>query len=223
MKISSKIKVLVADDHPVVVNGVRSSLAGFANIEIVGEVSDGSEVMAKVKKLSPDVILLDISLPTIKGPQVLRQLQRVAPEIRVIAFTVHNEKEYVDEMIQLGARGYLLKDTPPDELARAIETVFAGDMFFSSCVQRILVDHIASEKNGRGARSSGDLSEREEEIVALIAQSFSNDRIASALCISPRTVETHRQRIMNKLNIHTPAGLTRYAIDRGLIQPAKSR
>jgi len=210
-----KIRLLLVDDHPLVREGIRSCLHPHKQLEIVGEAADGREALVKAKELNPDIVLMDINLPRTNGLEATRLLHREAPQTRVLILTVHNNKEYVLQIVQAGARGYVLKDTSPKELVQAIEQVNRGEAFFSPDVAHfVLNDYVTS--SGRRKSGEEELSDREREVLALIAEGYSNKSIASKLGLSVRTVETHRARIMRKLNIHSTAGLTKFAISQGM-------
>src|SRR2546426_809820 len=210
-----KIRLLLVDDHPLVREGIRSCLHPHKQLEIVGEAADGREALVKAKELNPDIVLMDINLPRTNGLEATRLLRNAAPETKVLILTVHNNKEYVLQIVQAGARGYVLKDTSTEELVRAIERVDGGEAFFSSDVARLLLNDYVTH-SGRRKSVEDELSDREREVLALIAEGCSNKDIASRLGLSVRTVETHRARIMQRLDIHNTAGLTKFAINHGL-------
>ncbi len=202
------ITLLLADDHFIVREGLRACFADQKQIKIVGEASNGKEAIEKAEALRPDVILLDISMPVMSGIEALPILRRRVQNSKIIVLTIHNSKEYVSRILKSGAHGYVLKDAAPAELLRAIESVYGGDAFFSPAVSKTLVSSIQREE--------AELSKRECEVLSLIAEGYSNVEIAERLFISERTVGTHRERIMKKLDIHSAAGLTKYAIAHGL-------
>ena len=181
-------------------------------LEVVGEATNGALAVSLAKELSPDVILMDINMPVLNGLEATRKLRREAPHVKVLVLTVHDNKEYVLQIAQAGARGYILKDAPPDELVQAIRAVHQGEVFFSSRVAKhVLSDYLAKVGNAPEAKTPR-LSNRECEVLALIAEGCTNKEISIRLKVSVRTIETHRERVMGKLNIHNVAGLTRYAI-----------
>lgn len=210
-----KIRILVADDHPVVRKGLQSCLARQDSLRIIGEAADGDEALAKALELSPDVVLLDISMPRRDGLVVTAALRKEAPQIKVLILSVHNNKEYIFRIIQAGAHGYVSKEAPPEELLRAIESVYKGETFFSPEIARAALNQLVC--NGGKREPFAQLTGREREVLTLIAQGQSNKEIASQLGISVRTIETHRERIMRRLDIHSVAGLTKFAIANGLI------
>jgi len=209
-----KIKILVVDDHPVVRKGLLSCLANRENLKVVGEAGDGKEALHKVKELLPDLVLMDLAIPEPDGLTVTECLRKEMPQVKVVILSMHSNREYVLRIIKAGARGYVLKDAPPDELVRAIEAVNAGETFFSPRVARIALNQYVGEASRTDPLSC--LSERERDVLARIAEGRSNKEIACDLDIGVRTVETHRERIMQKLNIHSVAGLTKFAITNGL-------
>ena len=210
-----KIKVLVVDDHPVVRKGLQTCLAKQERLKIVGEASDGDEALQKSRDLDPDVILLDISMPRMNGLAVTEQLRKETPNVKVLILSVHNNKEYIFRIIQSGAHGYVSKEASPDELLRAIEAVFDGQAFFSPEIARAALNQFVN--NGGKKEPFAQLTDREREVLVLIAEGQSNKEIANKLGIGVRTIETHRERIMRRLNIHSVAGLTKYAIANGLV------
>lgn len=209
------IRVLLVDDHPVVRRGLSSCLSLHGHIMIVGEASDGREALKKAKELVPDIILMDIDMPQINGLSATEMMRRENPNLKVLILSMHHHTEYVLRILQSGARGYVLKDASPDELLRAIETVHSGQSFFSSEVARVALNQFVHGP-GEGPQPT-QLSNREREVLVAIAEGLSNKEIACRLGVGVRTVETHRERIMRKLNIHSVAGLTKFAIAKGLV------
>lgn len=210
-----KIRVLIADDHPVVRKGLWSCLCAKTNFKVVGEASDGVDAIQKVKELAPDVVLMDIDMPQKDGLEVTHVLRKESPHVKVLILSMQSNRETVLRIIKAGARGYVLKDAPTEELVRAIESVNAGEAFFSPPVAQIALNQYLNDTDE--TKPLAKLSERESEVVALIAEGKSNKEIAMHLGIGVRTIETHRERIMRKLDIHSVAGLTRFAIANGLI------
>lgn len=213
--VKKKIKVLLVDDHPVVRKGLHSCLANRENIKVVGEASEGREAIQKVKELEPDIVLMDLNMPGMDGLTVTETVRKDSPQTKVLVLSMHSNREYVLRIVKAGARGYVLKDTPPDELVKAIETVYGGDAFFSPAVARIALNQYVSESDQSDPLSR--LSDREREVLVHIAEGLSNKEIAQMLGIGVRTIETHRERVMRKLDIHSVAGLTKFAIAHGLI------
>ncbi len=206
---------MIADDHPVVRKGLHSCLARQDRLRIIGEAADGNEALAKALELKPDVVLMDISMPRRDGLSVTQELRKAAPETRVLVLSVHSNKEYVFRIIQAGAHGYVSKEASPDQLLRAIESVYNGEPFFSPEVAQAALTQLV--QNGGKREPFSQLTDREREVLVLIAQGQSNKEIANKLGIGVRTIETHRERIMRRLDIHSVAGLTKFAIANGLV------
>jgi two-component system nitrate/nitrite response regulator NarL len=209
------IKVLIADDHPVVRKGLQNCFAKQGKLKIVGEAADGDEALRKARELSPDVVLMDISMPGMNGLAVTEVLRKEAPDMKVLILSVHSNKEYIFRVIQAGAHGYVSKEAPPEELVRAIESVYAGEPHFSEDIARAALTEFVN--TGGKKEPFAQLTTREREVLVLIAEGKSNKEIADRLGIGVRTIETHRERIMRRLNIHSVAGLTKYAIANGLV------
>ena len=187
-------------------------------IQVVGEAADGREALDKVRALKPDVVLMDIDMPLMNGMAATDLLRREQASIKVIILSMYSNTDYVMRIIECGARGFILKEAPPQELVQAIEAVHAGQTHFSQDVARVALNQVV-----RGSGESSPLSRltnREREVLVQIAEGLSNKEIAHQLSIGVRTVETHRERIMRKLDIHTVAGLTRFAISQGIVSLA---
>lgn len=215
-KVSAKrIKILVADDHPVVRKGLQSCLAKQDRLRIVGEASDGDEALKKTRELSPDVVLMDISMPGMNGLAVTEVLRKESPAVKVLVLSVHNNRDYIFRIIQAGAHGFISKEAPPDELLRAIESVYAGEPFFSPEIAKAALNQLVT--SGGKKDPFAQLTSRERDVLVLIAEGQSNKEIANKLGIGVRTIETHRERIMRRLDIHSVAGLTKFAIANGMI------
>jgi len=212
---AKKIKILVADDHPVVRKGLQSCLARQDRLKIVGEASDGDEALKKTRELSPDVVLMDISMPGMNGLAVTEVLRKEHPTVKVLVLSVHNNRDYVFRIIQAGAHGFISKEAAPDELLRAIESVYSGEPFFSPEIAKAALNQLVT--SGGKKDPFAQLTSREREVLVLIAEGQSNKEIANKLGIGVRTIETHRERIMRRLDIHSVAGLTKFAIANGMI------
>jgi len=204
-----KIRVFLIDDHPIVREGVRSYLAS-RSIAVVGEASDAPEALRKVRSLAPDVIVLDVNLPSMAGWELARLLRRLVPKSRILAFSINSSEEYVVRMARCGVRGYVTKDQPTSELFEAIKHVARGGLHFPDGMTDALL--APASKSSPSRPGSAVLTGREREVVALLAEGLSNKDVAAKLGISVRTAETHRQHLSHKLNIHTIAGLTKYII-----------
>ena len=209
------IRVLLADDHPVVRKGLSSCLAQAQNLVIVGEATDGQEALRMAKELAPDLVLMDIEMPLLNGLTAADILRKENPAVKVLLLSMHNDSDFVMRILQSGARGYILKQAPTEELLKAIEAINAGETYFSQDVARLALNQFVRGP-GEGPHT-GQISAREREVLIAIAEGLSNKEIACRLGVGVRTVETHRERIMRKLNIHSIAGLTRFAIAKGLV------
>lgn len=212
------IRVLVADDHSVVREGLRHVLAGVPELTLVGEAGTGPDAMALAATARPDVVLLDLTMPGAGGLEVLRHLRTTLPEIRVLILSVHDDPEYVLESVRAGAHGYLRKDSSPAEIRQAIRAVHAGDAYFSPPVARHLTTALRDgAPPAQPEADLGELTSREREVLVRVVRGLTNRETAAELGISVRTVEAHRDSLMRKLRIHTVAGLTRFAIAQGLL------
>ncbi|MDA0336629.1 MAG: response regulator transcription factor [bacterium] len=211
------IDVLLVDDHPVVRDGISAMLSSVPHINVCGGATGGLEGVLLAQQLRPDVVVMDIGLPDINGLEATRQLSANQPEIRVVILTVYDNREYVLRAARVGARGYVVKNSPAADLLHAIESVYEGHFCFPPAHAALVLTELAElDADLTEDRSSGELSTRERQVLALIAGGLSNRDIADRLALSVRTVETHRQHVMNKLDIHSVAGLTKYSIAEGL-------
>jgi len=210
-----KIKILVADDHPVVRRGLQSCLAKESRLKVVGEAADGDEALRKTHELAPDVVLMDVNMPRMDGLAVTELLRKEAPDVKVLVLSMHNNQEFIFRIIQAGAHGYISKEAPPEDLLRAIESVYAGEPFFTPEIAKAALNQLVT--SGGKKEPFAQLTSREREVLALIAEGQSNKEIANRLGIGVRTIETHRERIMRRLSIHSVAGLTKFAIANGLV------
>jgi DNA-binding NarL/FixJ family response regulator len=211
------IRVLVADDHAVVREGIRSILEGTNGVEWVGEAVDGDDALARISELDPDVAVLDISMPQRTGLEVLAELRRHGRRPRVLILSMHDHPEYVLEAVRAGADGYVLKNAAPAEFRRAILAIARGETVFTGDIVRQLGSAIRGEAvQQRDRRLLKTLTPREREVLARVAAGRTSRDIAQEFGISPRTVETHRESIMRKLDIRSVAGLTRFALESGL-------
>jgi RNA polymerase sigma factor (sigma-70 family) len=212
------IRVLLADDHTLMREGVRRILYADGGIEVVGEVGDGQAAVSETLARQPDVAVLDITMPGGGGLEAARQIRRQAPEVRILILSMHLQPEYLLESVRAGAHGYLVKDAAAAELVSAVRAVCAGDSYYSAAVSAQMSDLLRRKLEGEEVTNALErLSPREREVLRHIAEGASNKEIAGTLGISVRTVETHRDSLMKKLGIHSVAGLTRFALRCGLV------
>lgn len=212
------IKVLIADDHKVFRDGIRSILNDVEDMQVVGEAKDGLEVLRQMPDAQPDVVLMDISMGNAGGIETTKFIKEQYPHTKVLVLSMHSENTYVIKMLEAGSDGYLLKDAGSVEMINAIRTVAKGDSFYSSAVSNILVQHFTKGAKFRKAIEGIPLTKREIEVLRLIAEEYSNPEIAEKLYISIRTVDTHRRNLLEKLGAKNTAGLVKYAIKKGLIE-----
>jgi RNA polymerase sigma factor (sigma-70 family) len=211
------MRVVIADDHAVVRQGIRGVLEELDGLEVVGEAGSGPEALALTEAHEPDLVVLDVSMPGKTGIEVARALRDAGNGVRVLLLSMHDEPEYVLEAVRAGADGYVLKDVSPAELREAVAAVHEGREYFSARVTQQLSVGLRQELEREQRRSRLDsLTPREVEVLVLVAQGMTNRGIADQLGISPRTVETHRERVMGKLRIRSVAGLTRFVVEHGL-------
>ena len=210
MTLKSLIKVLLADDHPLITEGIGAVLNTFENIKVVGTATNGYDALEQAELKKPDVVLLDINMPKMNGLEAIEHFCKNFPQTKILMLSMHYNREYISSAMQKGASGYILKDVPSSEIATAIEAVYQGGTYFSSGISNILLETPATQ-------TDDTLTNRELDILKQLASGQSNKQVARHLDISPRTVETHRKNIKRKLEIESTAGLTKYAIEKGLI------
>lgn len=213
------IKIMLVDDHEIVRAGLRMLLQTQSDIEIVAEASSGSEAVALAQTHQPDVVLMDVTMPDMNGIEATRQLKQSCPTVTVLALTIHEEEEYFFKMLNAGASGYIPKRAAPEDLLRAIQTVAKGEVFLHASVATALVKDYLQRGHSAAGPELSMLTEREQEVLTLIAGGLTNKEIGEQLGISPKTVARHRDNITEKLNLSSRAELTRYAIQKGLINP----
>lgn len=213
------IRLLLVDDQDIVRAGLRSLLEGYPEIEVVGEAGGGSEAITLATQLWPDVVLMDLTMPDMSGAEATRRIKETAPQVHVLALTIHEDEAYFFEMLNAGASGYVPKRASPDDLLSAIRVAAAGDVFLHPLVAGALVqDYLRRVQSGVEHESYDGLTRRQREVLTLIAEGISNQDIATKLKISVRTVERHRENIMGRLNLHSRTDLVKYALRKGLIQ-----
>lgn len=212
----NRIRVLVADDHTIVRQGLVGILKAIEEVEVVGEAGDGFEAVEKSLKVKPDVVILDISMPRLNGLEAARRIHEALPATRILVLTMHDDEEYVLKMVRAGVSGYLVKDGAASELLTAIKTLKAGKAYFGPQASRALAE--AFQENISAPEDPyGRLTDREREIFHLVVEGKTNPQIAGILYISPKTVDNHRTRLMEKLGVHSTVELVRYAAKHGLL------
>jgi two-component system nitrate/nitrite response regulator NarL len=214
------IKILIADDHEVVRDGLRNILMSLGNISIVSEVGTGEDAISEYATTKPDLVIMDISMPGMNGIDATRIIKENDPNAKILILTMHDNQEYLNQIIRSGAKGFVLKNTDREELLEAVKAVASGENFFSKDISKLIIDnYIRSAKSTEKDEDNREvpLTKREIEILKYIAEGNSNQEIANKLFISYNTVDTHRKNIMHKLSIKNTAGLVRYAIEKNLI------
>ncbi len=216
---NQKYRIVLVEDHAIIREGLRSLFSSEKDFEVVAEAGEGGAALRLAKKHRPDLVVTDLSMPRMDGIDLIATLKKQNPEIRVIALTVHRNDEYVLSALKAGADGYILKEANYSELVTAARTVLRGKHYLSPEISENLIQvYLDGERNPRRKSPLETLSKREREIVSLIADGQTNKQIADRLCISVKTVETHRYKIMTKLNVHNAAALIKVALERGLIR-----
>jgi DNA-binding NarL/FixJ family response regulator len=215
---SPKYRIVIAEDHTILREGLRALLSSNPDFEIVGEAEDGREAIRCVEKLKPHLVLTDLSMPRMNGMDAIREIRRRAPETKILVLTVHKTEEYILATLQAGADGYLLKDSTHAELLAAVRHVLSGKHYISPGISdKVLDGYLEGRKTLKTRTSWETLTQREREILKLIAEGYKNKEIADDLCISVKTVEKHRANLMEKLNLHNVQALTTFAIEKGLV------
>jgi len=218
---SEKTRLILADDHAIFREGIRSVLSANHYLEVVGEAATGLEVVDRVRDLRPDLVVMDIAMPEQSGIEATRQIVEQYPETRIIILSVHSKKTFIMEALKAGARGYVLKDSAGEKLLDAVQVVLKGECYLDSPVAAHIVDEFVHlpERAETDEETPERLTDRERQILRLIVEGMSNKKIADKLCVSPKTVENHRAHIMAKLGRHDVIGLVKYAIASGLVDP----
>ncbi len=215
---SKKKKIVIAEDYTILREGLRALISSSPDFEVVGEAEDGKDAIRRAEELSPDLMLVDLSMPRTNGVDAIREIKSRCPETKIVALTVHKEEEYVLAALEAGADGYVLKDATRPQLMMAIETVLDGKSYLSPGVsERVIQGYLDGKKRVKPSSSWDTLTRRERQVLKLIAEGYRNREIADYLCVSVKTVEKHRANLMQKLDLHNASALTALAIEKGLI------
>jgi len=215
---SQKIRILIADDHTLLRNGIRALLEDQADIAIVGEAEDGREAVRLVDQLRPNVVLMDISMPLLNGLEATRQIKREHPETNVLVLTMYDHEEYFREVLEVGASGYIIKRASASELVAAIRAVYNGEAVLSPTITRLLLEDYLRKEINRSVTEPDTLTPREREVLQLIAEGKTSREIAEILSLSIKTVQSHRASLMQKLDLHDRGDLIKYAIQKKIIE-----
>jgi two-component system, NarL family, response regulator NreC len=214
-----KTRVLLVDDHAVLRAGLRALINAEPDMEVVGEAGNGEDAVTRTRELRPDVVVMDISMPRLNGLEATKRIVELGLQTKVLVLTMHSEEQYLTQVLQSGGMGYVLKRSADTELMEAIRTVNRGEAFLYPSATRLLVeDYLVKIRGSQERDSFAELTEREREVLKLTVEGFSNQEIADKLIISPKTVDTYRARIMEKLNLHHRSELIRYALKKGLLR-----
>jgi len=217
---AQQVRVLVVDDHALVREGIKSLLHGIPEIAVIGEAEDGLGAIEQARTLRPDVVLMDIGMPKMTGIEATRHIREEMPDVQVVALTIHDSEEYLFQMLRAGAAGYVLKKAHPSEMLTAIQAATRQETYLTPAMAKGLVTYYLRRVGAGEEQSSyGNLTDREREVLKLIAEGYTAPEIAELLHISVKTVQAHRGHIMEKLDLHRPAALILYAIRKGLVEP----
>ncbi|MFZ0534928.1 MAG: response regulator transcription factor [Anaerolineales bacterium] len=212
-----KVRILLADDHTILRDGIRALLEDEPDMTVIGEAEDGRTAVKLACQLKPDVVLMDIAMPLLNGLEATRQIKHDCPQVKVLILTMHENEEYIRQVLASGAMGYILKDAAARELLDAIHAVQQGEAVLSPAITRLVIENYLRWGDLQKDNNSNGLSPREREVLQLIAEGYSNKQIAEILCISIKTVQAHRMNLMSKLDLHDRADLIKYAIQRKII------
>lgn len=219
-----KHRIIIAEDHTILREGLRSLLSSDPDLEIVGEAQDGQEAIRCVEKLKPNLVLMDLSMPRMSGMEAIKEIKKRSSDTKILVLTVHKNEEYILATLQAGADGYALKDSTYAELGIAIRNVLSGNHYISPAISgRIIEGYLRGRKTLKPTSSLDTLTQRERGILKMIAEGYKNKEIADYLCISVKTVEKHRANLMQKLDLHSVSALTAFAMERGLVTKCKAR
>jgi len=213
----SPIRVLLADDHRILREGIRALIDDQEHMQVVGEAEDGLETVKKVAKLQPDVVVMDIAMPLLNGLEATRQIRRDFPQVKVLILTMHDNEEYIRQVLAAGALGYVLKDAAARDLLGAIRTVNQGEAVLSPAITRLVIEDYLRWGDIRPEDTTDGLTAREREVLQLIAEGYTNKEIAGIMSLSVKTVQSHRTNLMNKLDLHDRGELIKYAIQKKII------
>ena len=216
-----KLRVFLADDHAVVREGLKALINGQAGMEVVGEAADGRTACARAKEIRPDIVVMDVSMPEWNGVQATKELRAQCPDVKVLALTVHEERSYLRDLIEAGASGYVLKRSAAEDLVHAVQVVARGDMYLDPSVTAVVLGRLARTRLNEDSVSA-ELSDRETEVLQLIAHGHSNKDIATRLKISVKTVETYKARSMEKLGLTGRADIVRFALHKGWLKDSRN-
>jgi len=213
-----KVRIVIAEDHTILREGLKSLLSSNPDFEIIGEAEDGREAIRCVEKFKPDLILMDLSMPRINGLDAIKEIKKRFSETKILVLTVHKTEEYILATLKSGADGYILKDSTHAELVLAVKNVLSGKHYISPGIsEKVIEGYLEGKKTLKRKSSWETLTQREREILKLIAEGYKNKEIGDYLCISPKTVEKHRANLMEKLDLHNVQALTAFAIEKGLV------
>lgn len=211
-------RILIAEDHTLIREGLRALLTSASEFEVIGEAEDGRQAVQLVEELAPDIVLMDLTMPRMNGMEAIAEIKRRCPETKILVLTVHKTEEHILAVLKAGAEGYVLKDDSHSALVAAIKSIVEGKTYLSPGVaERVIEGYLEGQKKIREKTSWDTLTQREREVLKLIAEGYKNQDIAEFLCISSKTVEKHRANLMKKLDLHSVSALTSFAIDKGLI------
>jgi DNA-binding NarL/FixJ family response regulator len=213
-----KIRILLADDHTILRSGIRSLLEDEPGLSVIGEAEDGRTAVAMACKLKPDVVIMDIAMPLLNGLEATRQIKMQCPGVKVLILSMHDNEEYIRQVLEAGAMGYILKDAAARELISAIQSVYRGEAVLSPAVTRLVIEDYLRWGGARPQDEIDGLSPREREVLQLIAEGYTNKQIAEILSISIKTVQAHRNNLMQKLDLHDRGELIKYAIQKKIIE-----